>query len=208
MESLQFVDCHNFILEKVARLLTPQEIENPRMQRLFDAMLSYAKGEQSNKQNHVLEGLAAPQLGKPIRVILVDVKADGKGGVSELRLYINPAIIFMSSETTRWYEGCFSTGQVKGVVERANRVTIKAFDRQGHELQETHEGYVARIFQHEIDHINGIRFPRRIPSQQQLHLVKPEEMPLYPNAEGWRYWKATISQNAWKERMKQKGENG
>ena len=114
----------------------------------------------------------------------------------------------MSSETTRWYEGCFSTGLVKGVVERANQVTIKALDRHGNELQETHQGYVARIFQHEIDHLSGIRFPQRVSSDEKLHIVKAEEMPLYLNAQGWRHWKATISQNAWKEHMKQKGEDG
>lgn len=198
---LQFADCHDPNLEKASRPLTLEEIKDPEMQELFDAMLSFAKGEQSDKQRHILVGLAAPQVGKPIQVILVDVKADGKGSVSELRLYINPEIISISSETTHWYEGCFSTGLVKGVVERANQVTIKALDRQGNELQETHQGYVARIFQHEIDHLSGIRFPERVPPQQQLHLVKAEEMPLYRNAEGWRHWKVAIPQNAWKEHM-------
>jgi peptide deformylase len=162
----------------------------------------FAKGEQSDQQKHILVGLAAPQIGKRIRVILVDIKADGKGRVSDLHLYINPEIIEVSSETNSWYEGCFSTGNVKGIVSRPSHIKVKAFDRNGNEVCETHSGYVARIFQHEIDHLNGIRFPDRVFDQDQLHIVKAEEMYAYRNQEGWRDWKVTIPQKDWKEHMK------
>lgn len=200
--SLQFVDCEDPILDQVSRPLTLEEIHNPTMQHFFDAMIRFAKGEQSDQQKHVLVGLAAPQIGKSIRVILVDTKADGKGHVSELRLYINPEIVAVSQETESWYEGCFSTGHVKGIVDRPSRITVKALDRNGNALQEAHAGYAARIFQHEIDHLNGIRFPDRVEHPGRLHLVKAEEMYAYRNQEGWRDWKATIPQSDWKEYMK------
>ncbi len=202
VETLQVVDCHDPILDLSCRMLSTEEIKDPNMQRLFDAMLSFARGEQSDQQKHVLVGLAAPQIGKGIRVILVDTKADGKGGVSELCLYINPEILEFSQETEEWYEGCFSTGDVKGIVRRPSRVKIRALNREGDEIYETHSGYVARIFQHEIDHLNGIRFPDRVASQEQLHIVKAEEMYIYRNQQGWRDWKNTIPQADWKNHMK------
>lgn len=198
-EPLHFVDCKDPILDDVARPLSLQEIHDPAMQRLFDAMMALAKGEQGDQRKHVLVGLAAPQIGKSLRVILVDVTADGKGGVSEPKLYINPEILETSEETEEWYEGCYSTGDVKGIVRRPSRVKIQALDRDGSTVVETHTGYVARIFQHEIDHLNGIRFPDRVSDEERLHIVKTHEMPAYRNQLGWRTWKATIPKKGWKD---------
>lgn len=200
MEPLQFVDCQDSILGICCRPLTIENIKDPHMQSLFDRMISFARGEQSDKQKHILVGLAAPQIGFDMRVILVDTKADGRGGVSELRIYINPEIVELSQETEEWYEGCFSTGNVKGIVKRPNRVKIKALNREGSEIYEAHSGYAARIFQHEIDHLNGIRFPDRVSGR--LHIVKAEEMVAYRNKEGWRNWQATIPQKDWKDHMR------
>jgi peptide deformylase len=201
MTDLHFVDCHDPLLDLPSHPLSIEEIKDPKTQLFFDAMLALARGEQSDQQKAVLVGLAAPQIGKRVRVILVDTKADGKGNVSELRLYINPEILEYSQETTDWYEGCFSTGSVKGIVSRPNEIKVKALDRNGHEIYESHSGYVARIFQHEIDHLNGIRFPERVPPESFLHLVKTEEMYAYRNGEGWRNWKKTIPQKEWKEHI-------
>lgn len=191
-ETLQFVDCGHPILDSVCAEFPLEKIKEPKVQQLFDTMLSFARGEQSDKQRSILVGLAAPQIGMNMRVILVDVKADGKGHVADLRVYINPEILEYSEEKEIWYEGCFSTGDIRGVVKRPSQVTIKAFDREGNILYETHTGYVARIFQHEIDHLNGIRFPERVSDPEMLHLVTPEEMCSYRNQEKWREWKKNI----------------
>ncbi len=200
-EPLHFVDCNDPILDGISRPLSQEEIKDPAMQHLFDAMLTLARGEQGDQRKHVLVGLAAPQIGKSLRVILVDVTADGKGGVSGPKVYINPEILEMSEETEEWYEGCYSTGDVKGIVRRPSRVKIQALDRDGNKIVETHTGYVARIFQHEIDHLNGLRFPDRVPDQERLHIVKTHEMPAYRNQLGWRTWKATIPKKGWKDHM-------
>lgn len=201
--SLKFVDCDDLILDSPCQALTIEEIKNPNMQLFFDGMLSFAKGQQSDQQKHVLVGLSAPQIGVPLRIILVDVKADGKGGVSEARLYINPEITEQSKETEQWYEACFSTGRVKGVVNRSSQIDIKALDRYGNEVQETHQGYVARIFLHEVDHLDGIRFPDRMDAHERLHIVETNEMYQYRNEQGWWDWKITISQKDWKKHMRQ-----
>jgi peptide deformylase len=195
---LEFVNRHHPILSSQAIPVKAAEIQDPKMQYLLDSMLAFARGEQTDRQRHVLVGLAAPQIGIGYRIILVDIKADGRGGVSDLRPYINPEIVTYSSEREEWYEGCYSTGDVKGVVSRPSEVTVRALDRSGKGIQETHRGYVARIFQHEIDHLNGIRFPERSSDVKVLHLVKSEEMPEYRNREGWRHWQATIPLESWK----------
>ena len=156
---LQFAAPGDPILEKVSTPLSIEELKAPAMQRFFDAMFTLARGEQIDQYKSVLVGLAAPQVGQPVRVILVDILADGKGSVSDLRLYINPEILELSEDTEEWYEGCYSTGDIRGIVARPNYVKIKALDRDGNEIIEYHSGYIARIFQHEIDHLNGIRFP-------------------------------------------------
>ncbi|MBJ7449433.1 MAG: peptide deformylase [Parachlamydiales bacterium] len=200
-EPLALVDAFDPLLDQTCCALSMEEINDPSMQNLFDSMKSFAKGEQSDKQKYVLVGLAAPQIGKNMRVILVDVGADGKGHVSDLRIYINPEIIEMSDDMEAWYEACFSTGNVKGIVERPSRVTVKALDRYGNSIEETHTGYVARIFQHEIDHLNGVRFPDRINSDGLIHIVQAEQMVEYRNYQGWRTWVNTAPQPEWKEHI-------
>jgi peptide deformylase len=197
-QKLHFVRCDDPILETSSRPLRPEEIKESKIQRLCDEMLAFARGEQKELQKSVLVGLAAPQIGKNLRIILVDIQADGKGSVSELRVYINPEIVASSEEREEWYEGCYSTGKVKGIVSRPKKITVKAFTREGIEVQETFSGYVARIFQHEIDHLNGIRFPDRLSDIKALHLVQPDEMHAYRNQEHWRNWHATIPRESWK----------
>jgi peptide deformylase len=199
MKAIHFVSSQDPILIGKSRALSTEEIMSNDMQKLFAAMLNFARGEQADVQRHVLVGLAAPQIGHAIRVILVDIKANGKGGCAELRLYINPEIIAASPEQATWYEGCYSTGDVKGIVSRPNQVTIRALNREGVFVQEMHAGYVARIFQHEIDHLDGIRFPERMSEDQEIHLVKSPEMPLYRNDQGWKNWPTTAPLNRWKE---------
>ena len=100
-----------------------------------------------------------------------------------------------------WYEGCYSTGNVKGIVRRPRTIKIRALNREAKEITETHSGYVARIFQHEIDHLNGVRFPERICDRDYVHIVQPNEMVKYRDNEGWRTWGNTVKLNIWKEHM-------
>jgi peptide deformylase len=198
---LQFVHVNDPILETASRQLSLKEINDPKTQAFFDAMLTFARGEQDDLEKRVLVGLAAPQVGKDIRLIVVDICANGKGQTGQLCLYVNPEIVTFSHETEQWYEACYSTGNVKGIVTRPSRIELKALDRDGKEICEKHQGYVARIFQHEIDHLNGIRFPQRMHDHEKLHLVKEEEMSAYRNEAGWRDWKTTVPKSQWKQYM-------
>jgi len=95
-------------------------------------------------------GLAAPQIGVSKRAIVVDVGE----GLIEL---INPEIVDFTGEE-RDVEGCLSIPGVQGDVVRAKKVTVKGLNRFGKEVTITAEGLLARAFQHEIDHLNGILF--------------------------------------------------
>jgi peptide deformylase len=98
-------------------------------------------------------GLAAPQIGILKRVIVVD-PGEELGGYWEM---INPEII-ASSGRQLGVEGCLSIPGVNGEVYRYQKVTVKGLDRNGNELVVEAEDYLARIFQHEIDHLNGVLF--------------------------------------------------
>jgi len=95
-------------------------------------------------------GLAAPQIGVSKRVIVVDVGE----GLIEL---INPSIIEASGQLTDT-EGCLSLPDVVGDVKRAAKVRVKGLNRNGAEIEIRAEGYAARAFQHETDHLEGILF--------------------------------------------------
>ena len=85
------------------------------------------------------------------------------------------------------YEGCFSTGPICGRVTRPKTVTVRALDRFGNEVVETHHDYVARIFQHEIDHLNGVRFPEQMGEDEMIDIVGPDEIAKFrqTNGIGW-----------------------
>lgn len=162
----------------------PADPESEETKNIIKTMLKVSRGEQRGKKKPVMVGLAAPQIGILKKIILVDVKADGKGKVGDLRVYINPEIIWQSKGTEEWYEGCYSTEKICGIVSRPVTIKIKAYGVSA----EKHSGYTARIFQHEIDHLNGKVFISHIKNPDHLHLVKKNEFPLYRDYEAWRNW--------------------
>lgn len=175
------------------------KINSPEIQKLAQKMLAKAYPEQGDKSKPVLVGLAAPQVKISKRIILVDVGADGHGGVSDLRVYIDPKITWESEEKEEWYEGCYSTDRVCGVVSRPKTIKIKAYTKSGKPVEEKHTGYVARIFQHEIDHLNGIEFVTHIRDDDKLHWVEDNEFPIYRNNEGWRNWPKKCPREKWEK---------
>ena len=125
--------------------------------------------------------------------------ADGKGKVGDLRLYVNPGIVWKSDDESTWYEGCFSTAQVCGIVSRPDRVRIRAYTQKGELVEEEYAGYTARIFQHEVDHLNGKEFTIHVMNDADLHWVEKDEFPNYRNNEAWRNWPNKCSREKWEE---------
>jgi peptide deformylase len=108
-------------------------------------------------------GLAAPQVGIPSRVIVVEYPEDEdqEDAPKKLFIVVNPEIKEMSAETELGIEGCLSIPGLNGEVERALAVTVKGQTRHGQAFKIKAKGWLARIFQHEVDHINGVVFTDR-----------------------------------------------
>jgi peptide deformylase len=122
-------------------------------------------------------GLAAPQVGVPERVIVVEYNEDEEDENAPKKLYVmvNPEIKISSEETEIGTEGCLSVPGWQGEVERALAVTVKGLTRRGQPMKVKAKGWMARIFQHEIDHINGVVFTDRA---TKVWKPQPEQPPL------------------------------
>ena len=99
-------------------------------------------------------GLAAPQVGVLLKIIVVDVD-DDENGLIEL---INPEILSYSEEKEIIEEGCLSVPDQTADVIRASQIRVKALDREGKEFEFSAKDLLARAIQHEIDHLNGVLF--------------------------------------------------
>ncbi|HEX4478371.1 MAG TPA: peptide deformylase [Polyangiaceae bacterium] len=98
-------------------------------------------------------GLAANQVGVLLRVFVIDVASDDEP--SDLRVFINPEIV-ETDGTQTWEEGCLSFPGVTEEIRRAERVRVKALDRDGNPFELEAEGLLAVAIQHETDHLNGV----------------------------------------------------
>src|SRR5260221_1925549 len=114
-----FVKPNDPVLVKKAAPIPPEKIRDEDVQHIIEALLDVAYGHRVDQKKPTVVGLAAPQIGMSERVIVVDIGAEKTGGLSNLRVYINPEITWMSKEKEEWCEGCWSTGNVCGVVARS-----------------------------------------------------------------------------------------
>lgn len=183
-----FLNPNDPLLLKTAEIIPVNKINSQETKNIIQKMLRVACGEQKDAKKPVMVGLAAPQIGISKRVILVDLKANGKGKVGKLKVFINPEIIWTSKKQGQWYEGCYSIPEICGIVSRPTSIKVAAFVHPGQAWEAKLTGYVARIFQHEIDHLNRKLFVDLIKNPDHLHRVKKEEFPLYRNKHAWRNW--------------------
>lgn len=176
-------------LRKISKKIPKSKIFSPEIQKDINRMIKIALTQQKEKGKPIMVGIASPQIGILKRIILVDIAANGKGRVGDIKIYINPKIIWKSKKKEEWYEGCYSTGKVCGIVLRSSSIRVKGFTLPKWNLvEEEYSGYTARIFQHEIDHLNGKIFVDHIKNPNNLHLVNKNEFKLYRNKEAWRNW--------------------
>ena len=107
-------------------------------------------------------GLAAPQVNVPLRIIVVEFGSEeDEEAPKKLYTVLNPEITRPSPETVLGTEGCLSVPGIVGEVERVEALTVKGLSRRGQPITIKAKGWLARIFQHEIDHLDGIVFVDR-----------------------------------------------
>jgi len=114
-------------------------------------------------------GLAAPQVDVPLRVIVVEFGDEEDESVPlKLFVVVNPEITRFSKEQVTATEGCLSIPDFVGDVDRSVSVVVKGLNRRGQPMRIKSSGWLARIFQHEVDHINGVLFIDRTESVWKL----------------------------------------
>ena len=121
-------------------------------------------------------GLAAPQVGVSQRVIVVEYgDEEDEEAPKKLWAVINPEIVEASEEMVEGPEGCLSVPRIQGDVNRHVKVVVKGSNRFGKPVKLKLSGWVARIFQHEIDHLEGILFTDKATKLWRLEEVEEEE---------------------------------
>jgi peptide deformylase len=110
-------------------------------------------------------GLAAPQIGVGLRVVIFGVKANPRyPQVEEVpdTVLINPVLAPLASDQDEDWEGCLSVPGMRGAVPRYRHLRYSGFDAQGRRIERKVEGFHARVVQHECDHLDGILYPMRV----------------------------------------------
>jgi peptide deformylase len=110
-----------------------------------------------SREHEVGVALAAVQVDRLYKIVIVRNNYDNKEDQS-FTVFINPEIVKLEGAIEEDYEGCLSVSDIYGKVPRYTKVKVKALGEDGREFRVTAEGFLARIFQHEIDHCNGIVF--------------------------------------------------
>ena len=146
----------NKILEMVAVEVLPQEILGAQIKDIIAQM----KDVLENTEDAV--ALSGPQIGKSVRIFAVSKRIFEEDKAESLHkcnlIFINPKIIKTSKEKQWLEEGCLSLRGIYGEVQRCKKVSIRACNENGKIFSLGASGLVAQVFQHEIDHLNGILF--------------------------------------------------
>ena len=162
IESLQIAQLGNPILRQPAHLV--DNVQEEHLQQLIDALLITA-----SVSNGV--GIAAPQVSESYRLFIVASRPNARypnAPLMEPTAMINPQIITHSTDIAKGWEGCLSIPGIRGLVPRFQTIEVEYTTRDGQLHQQKLTDFVARIFQHEYDHLNGIIFLDRVESTQDL----------------------------------------
>lgn len=149
---LEIAQLGNPILRQLATPLTPGQLT--RYAPFFAAL-------EKKMLEHNGVGIAAPQVSESVRAFIVASSPNPRypnAPHMAPTLMINPELIWSSKETEKDWEGCLSIPGMRAKVSRHNKIEVRYTTIDGHEVKSHMEGFIARIFQHELDHLNGIVF--------------------------------------------------
>lgn len=156
---------------RLRRKARPVKKVDERIQALFDDMLETMHAAPGI-------GLAATQIGVDLRVIVLELPADEEEEnplIGQPIFLANPELVSASGNEEE-QEGCLSVPGYVGYLGRATEVTIQGLDRQGRKVRIDATGLLARAFQHEIDHLDGVLYVDRLSGPDKLfHIVEEEE---------------------------------
>ena len=151
----------------------------PEIQQLSDDMISAALDWEDSRPHEISAALAAVQVDKLDRVIIVRDDFDNKG-TREFVTLINPEIVKYEGQVVADYEGCLSVQHIYGKVPRYSKIRLKATNLDGNEIRLRADGFLARVIQHEVDHTHGIVFIDHIRDQHDAFYKLDEKGELQP----------------------------
>lgn len=161
------------VLRKTAREIEPKEFSSPALTDIIKRMNAALDSQEDGV------AIAAPQIGESVRIFIVAKKAFLLGEESEEKraakkipaknvVFINPLIVRQSKKLQEMEEGCLSIRFLYGSVKRSDKVTVEATDETGKKFTYHGSGIMAEIFQHEIDHLDGILFTDKATNVREL----------------------------------------
>lgn len=166
---VHIVQKENPVLRKKAQLVEPEKIGSRHIQKVLTDMSSALSVQKDGV------AIAAPQIGVPLRIFVVSGKVFRKKetdpGIPD-KIFINPHILKLSRDKEWLEEGCLSVRWLYGEIRRSKKALVQAYDEQGQKFTIGGSGLLAQIFQHEMDHLDGILF---IDKARNLKEILPED---------------------------------
>lgn len=129
-------------------------IINDEVLNVIEQMKSATLDWEASREHEVGVALAAIQIDQPYKIVIIRNNFDDKKDQS-FSIFINPEIVKLEGEIEEDFEGCLSVKDIYGKIPRHTKVRLRALDEKGREIRIRAEGFLARVFQHEVDHING-----------------------------------------------------
>ena len=165
----EIVQKDNKVLRQIAKEIPVKDISGKPAQDLIKDL----KETLATQKDGV--ALSAPQIAESFRVFVISplvYKYEEFEDMKKRMVFINPKIVWKSNDSKKMDEGCLSVRGWYGKVKRATRATVEAYNENGEKFEMEGRGLMAQIFQHEIDHLDGILF---IDKAENLVELKPEE---------------------------------
>lgn len=155
------------------------KVVTPEIRRVIKDMKTATLEWEASRPHEVGVALAAIQIDKAIRVIIVRNNFDNKQDKS-FSVFINPEIVKREGEVEADYEGCLSVADVYGKVPRHSQIRLRALNEEGREIRVRAKGFLARVIQHEVDHTHGILFIDHIKDDPEAFYKLGEDGKLTP----------------------------
>ena len=156
-------------------------VVTPEVHDVIKEMIDATVDWEDSREHEVGVALAAVQIDKPYRIIIVRNDFENKADKT-FSVFVNPEIVKFEGQKEEDYEGCLSVTDIYGKVPRYTKVRIRALDETGQVVRVKVEGFLARIFQHEIDHTNGVMFVDHLKDHQDAFYKLSQDGKLEPLA--------------------------
>ena len=166
---------NNHLRQKAERVHVITDEVQDIVKEMIEASLDWEKSH----PHEISAALAAPQIDKMYKIIIVRSDLDDKNN-QEFTALINPKVVKFEGDIVTDFEGCLSITSIYGKVPRYEKVRVKALDIHGNEVRIKAEGFLARVLQHEIDHTNGILFVDHIRDDKDAFYTLDDDGELQP----------------------------